>query len=415
MAESNDNKVSRRRFLGTAVGLGAAAVVGSSVNFAHATTEEKPGELSTEKIAFRGIHQAGITNAAPAAAIIAAFDITAPDRTGVREMLQTLTSEAENLTQAHSIDELGEAYPPHDNLIIGSDPAADGLTITAAVGASFFDDRFGLKSQKPKELIAMPHYPNDEIDPERVHGDFLLQICAHHPETCFRALRILMKATRNSLVLRWMEQGFQQPNTMKAGETSTRNLLGFKDGTANPKTSDDSLMDDIVWVTNKDDEPDWAVGGSYMVTRLIRMRVEQWDRTSLVEQENILGRNKKTGAPLGMKHERDIPAFHERPIHGQIPVNAHIRLANPRTKQTQKNRILRRGFNFSRGFDANGHLDQGLLFVCFQKSVNDGFITVQERLNGEPLEEYIVPNGGGFFFALPGVQEGQFLGQALVG
>jgi deferrochelatase/peroxidase EfeB len=46
----------------------------------------------------------------------------------------------------------------------------------------------------------------------------------------------------------------------------------------------------------------------------------------------------------------------------------------------------------------------GLLFVCFQADLAAGFLTVQARLNGEQLEEYIKPVGGGYFFVLPGVR-----------
>ena len=97
------------------------------------------------------------------------------------------------------------------------------------------------------------------------------------------------------------------------------------------------------------------------------------------------------------------------------PLTAHIRLANPRTPETEKNRILRRGFNYSQGFTPDGQLDQGLLFVCFQRSLADGFLAVQSRLNGEALEEYIRPVGGGFFFALPGVSSADgYLGEGLL-
>jgi deferrochelatase/peroxidase EfeB len=88
-------------------------------------------------------------------------------------------------------------------------------------------------------------------------------------------------------------------------------------------------------------------------------------------------------------------------------------LANPRTTDTEGDLIFRSGLSFSRGFDGDGQLDQGLAFVSFQRRLSQ-FLNTQARLAGEPLEEYIVPEGGGFYFALPGVtDEGEFLGGQL--
>src|SRR5262249_47129529 len=156
-----------------------------------------------------------------------------------------------------------------------------------------------------------------------------------------------------------------------------RNLLGFKDGTSNPAVSQ-------VWTRD---------GGSYQAVRIIRNRVEFWDRVSLDEQELMIGRRKDTGAPLDGRREGDVPDFAADPKGDTIPLDAHIRLANPRTAKTEQRRILRRGFNYSRGIDPAGQLDMGLVFASYQSDL-EHFAEVQRRLAGEPLIDYVLPTGG---------------------
>ena len=133
------------------------------------------------------------------------------------------------------------------------------------------------------------------------------------------------------------------------------------------------------------------------------------------EQEALIGRHKLSGAPLGGENEDDEFDYADDAEGERVALDAHIRLANPRTPETEENLILRRGFSYSRGFDDAGRLDQGLLFSAFQSSLERGFMTVQERLAGEPLEEYILPVGGGFFYVLPGVERrGGYLGEGLL-
>ena len=110
-----------------------------------------------------------------------------------------------------------------------------------------------------------------------------------------------------------------------------------------------------------------------------------------------------------------MPNYTADPKGEKTPLDAHIRLANPRTPQTEENLILRRPFNYSNGVTKSGQLEMGLLFICYQANLEKGFITVQKRLDGEPLEEYIKPIGGGYFFTLPGIRdENDWLGRTLM-
>lgn len=410
-------RVSRRTFL---QGTGGAAVVGGAIGLFGAACADDSTASSTASpehryLDFRGDHQSGITALHQASSLTAAFTVTADDRGELQELFRTLTDESERLMAGTPYEDLDPAYPPLHTGHLGNPPPPADLSVITSVGASLFDDRYGLERRRPRELVRMPFLANDRLDPERSHGDLLLSISSANEDTNLFALRQLMRVTRGSLVLHWMLDGYSRRVEADAGEAGVRNLMGFVDGTANLRPEEDQAMDRFVWVGGDDGEPDWAVGGSYHVVRVIRMLVEFWDRTRLSEQEALIGRTKSNGAPLDGEVETDVPDYAADPDGEITPLDAHIRLANPRTEETADQLILRKGFSFSRGFDGSGQLDQGLAFVSFQRSLERQFLPVQERLAGEPLEEYILPVGGGFFFALPGALEGEYLGERLVG
>lgn len=399
--------VSRRRFLsGAAAGAaGTALTAGVLAEGARVDAAAAGGRATlTPAYPFHGERQAGILTPAPAdrqnASCFAAFDVTAANRAEFTELMKTLTVRARALTTGGAPQDLGPSHPPADSAVLGPDIPADGLTITTGVGASLFDQRFGLADRKPAHLTPMRIFPDDSPDPAWMHGDVLLQLCGHNPDTVHHAIRDITRHTRGALQLRWKIQGYNSPPRPSG---TGRNLLGFKDGTANPTGSSAA---DLVWV-DAADEPAWTKGGTYQVVRLIRMLVEFWDRVSIAEQENMFGRRRESGAPLDGSKEFDIPNYAADPDATVIPADAHIRLANPRTPETDNQQLLRRSYNYDLGVDPNGNLATGHIFTCFQQDIQRQFETIQTRLAGEPLTDYVQPFGGGYFFVLPGVTDAQ--------
>jgi deferrochelatase/peroxidase EfeB len=405
----------RRQFMGRSLALlgagGLGALGGATAEAASARTfptSARSSEEASEKaqlataVPFDGPHQAGILTPAPAQASFIALDAIVPERLALQEALQALSARARTLTLGGPYPRLEVDDPPADSGILGPLNAPDALTVTIAFGASLFDGRYGLAAQRPRRLTAMPNFPNDALDPTRSHGDVLLQICATHRDTVVHTMRELLRSVRGALQVRWSLDGFSSARRGPTPRNSPRNLFAFRDGTANPDVRDAALMDRLVWVGSGLDEPAWTHGGTYQVVRAIRMHVEFWDRVGLTEQQNMIGRERDSGAPLGGSEEFEDPRYDLDPDGKRIPLEAHIRLANPRTPQTADQRILRRGFNYQRGFDTAGQLDQGLMFVAFNQDIARQFATVQQRLATEPMIDYITPVGGGYFFAPPG-------------
>jgi deferrochelatase/peroxidase EfeB len=386
----------RRTFLRGAL---ATGVAGTAIGATRANAQEASAPPPP---AFHGPHQAGILEPGRRRTIITAFDVIADGRNDLKDLFDTLTDRARSLTAGEAPSDPGITAPPADSGILGPSAPADGLVVTVGVGASLFDDRYGLDTRKPSGLTSMPMFPNDDLDPAWCHGDLSLQLSADDDDTLLHALRDITRHTRGAMQVRWRLNGFSNPPRPSGTQ---RNLMGFKDGIANPDILNGAEMDRLVWVRDPMPETAWTTGGSYLVVRFIRMLVEFWDRVGLSEQEQMLGRAKDTGAPLDGAREQDVPQYQLDPEGKVIPLGSHMRRANPRTAQTDGSRILRRGFNYDRGMDEVGNLDIGLIFTCYQQNLRRQFETVQKRLEDEPLVDYVSPFGGGYFFVLPGVRD----------
>ncbi|HTX32824.1 MAG TPA: Dyp-type peroxidase [Solirubrobacteraceae bacterium] len=400
--------INRRRFLagaGTAA-VGTAAASAGLASTASGAANPTPGEIVAgqgllDRVPFDGRYQAGILTPRQDQITIVALDSLAPSRSALALVLQELTGRMRALATGGPAAQAPLDAPPPDSGTIGPVILPDQLTITVAFGPSLFDARYGLAAQRPPGLIEMPRFTNDEIDPARAGGDLLLQICANHRDTVVHAFREIMRVLDGSFAIRWTLDGFVGENRGPSARSSTRNLFAFRDGTANPDVTDSALMHRLVWV-NPGQGPAWAVDGTFQVIRTIRMHVEFWDRVGLEEQQTMIGRVRTTGAPLGGTNEFENPRYDLDPHGRRIPLNAHIRLANPRTNATANRRILRRSYSYHRGIDAAGTLDQGLLFVAFNQDPARQYAVIQKKLSIEPMIDYITPVGGGYYFAPPG-------------
>jgi deferrochelatase/peroxidase EfeB len=413
--------MSRRELLkiggagGVGLLLGAGGVTGVLAGAGKLGNSAAPATASPsdDLVPFYGEHQAGITSPAQDFICLGAFDLTTKDLSDVRNLFKKWTAAAAEMSQGKGAGKEtdNEHLPPVDTGEAMGLQAAR-ITITFGVGPSFFDGRFGLGSKRPAALADLPAFAADELRPEWSGGDIAVQVCANDPQVAFHALRNLVRIARGKAVLRWVQDGFQRTRAADPKAATPRNLLGFKDGTNNPDVQDVSVANDVVWV-QPSDGPSWMNGGSYMVMRRIRMRLEVWDRTNLGEQEATFGRHRDSGAPIGEQDEFAKLDFEKKDDKGKpmIAANSHVALAN----MGGKVKIHRRGYSYSSGVDLKtGQLDAGLLFICFNRDPRKQFIPMQQVLAGQDkLGEYIVHVGSAMFACLPGAKQGGYIGETL--
>ncbi|HTZ45647.1 MAG TPA: Dyp-type peroxidase [Jatrophihabitans sp.] len=406
--------INRRSFLRGAAGVGSAVAVGGAA-IAHgqpAEAADRGQDPSTISVPFLGDNQAGIyrPDFQQKSACFAAFRVLVDDADGLQTLLQTLSQQIQSLSEGSLVDgastretEVGGS----DNGVLGSQVPPDALTVTLGLGAGIFTDKFGLAGKRPRGLTTMPVFRNDTPEADWTGGDLILQVCSNASDSVHHALRTITRATRGMMQLEWKIMGFHS-DPRPSG--APRNLFAYKDGIVNPDETEG-----LVWIDKNSGQPEWAIGGTFMVVRLIRMLLEFWDRIGIPEQNAIIGRDRDSGAPLDGENETDIPDYADDPDGNLIPLTAHIRLANPRTAATDRSRLLRRGYNYENyGMNRNGNAEAGLIFCSYQQNIQNQFEATQKRLQDEPMVDYIQPYGGGYFFVLPGVTDyGSNLGDVL--
>ncbi|MFE0434533.1 iron uptake transporter deferrochelatase/peroxidase subunit [Streptomyces nigra] len=406
MTEPSENNAPSRRALlgwgGAGLALGAVAA-GGAVAATRAGDDAEPAGTDTgAAISFHGERQAGIATPVQDRLHFAAFDVRTEDRDAFVQMLKDWTEAARRMTAGQAVGDgayggLAEAPPDDTGEALGLKPSR--LTLTIGFGPSFFDkfgERFGIADARPEALTELPKFAGDNLDRDRSGGDLCVQACADDPQVAVHAIRNLARIGFGKVVVRWSQLGFGKTSSTTPDAQTPRNLFGFKDGTRNISGTETDRLDRHVWVGEKDG-PAWMTGGSYLVARRIRMHIETWDRTPLQEQEDIFGRSKGEGAPVGKAKERDKPF-----LKAMLP-DAHVRLAHPDSNGGAT--ILRRGYSFTDGTDGLGRLDAGLFFLAYQRDPRTGFVRIQRNLAKDALNEYIQHVGSALFAVPPGVRD----------
>ncbi|MGW0336793.1 iron uptake transporter deferrochelatase/peroxidase subunit [Streptomyces sp. NPDC003011] len=401
--DNTANTPSRRALIGWggagltlgAVGAGGAVAMARTGDFADDAGPAGAGAGAA--VAFHGAHQAGIATPVQDRLHFAAFDVTTDDRAAFVRMLKDWTEAARRMAAGRPVGEgafggLAEAPPDDTGEALGLKPSR--LTLTIGFGPSLFE-RYGLAGRRPEALVDLPQFAGDNLDKNRSGGDLCVQACADDPQVAVHAIRNLARIGFGKAVVRWSQLGFGKTSSTTPEAQTPRNLMGFKDGTRNIAGTQTGRLRKFVWV-DPSDGPAWMSGGSYLVARRIRMHIETWDRTSLQEQEDVFGRDKGEGAPVGKAKERDEPF-----LKAMLP-DAHVRLAHPDTNHGAT--ILRRGYSFTDGTDGLGRLDAGLFFLAYQRDVRKGFIQIQRNLATDALNEYIQHVGSAVFAIPPGVR-----------
>jgi putative iron-dependent peroxidase len=150
------------------------------------------------------------------------------------------------------------------------------LTCIAAFGSDAWDRLFG--NPRPAELHPFREIRSGGRHAVATPGDLLLHIRAQRMDMCFELATQIMERIGDAVSSADEVQGFRY--------FEDRDLLGFVDGTENPRGD---VAREAVLIG--DEDPRFA-GGSYVIVQKYLHDMKGWNALSTEAQERIIGRKK---------------------------------------------------------------------------------------------------------------------------
>ena len=384
--------VSRRGLIGAGAGVAASAGLAASMVLAKPSDDESSSFAAERSYSPHGKHQPGITTPTPAAAQLIALDLKPDvDKEAFGRFMRVWSAD---------ISALMEGRPVAGDTLRDMAQAGVSMTVLVGFGPKVFEIK-GLEDKLPIGFQEIPPMNHDELTDEYSGGDLLVWISADDFTSVAYAARRLTHDASPWATKRWTQQGSWRGIDSEGARVTGRNLFGQVDGTANPKGEE---LDATLW-----SDDGWLTGGTQLVIRRIEMDLVEWDRLTRNQQEQSMGRDLESGAPLtgGEEHdEMDFEALREdgEPV---IPMDAHARLAHP--SQNRGRQIFRRSLNYDTGESV------GLIFCSFQKDISKQFIPIQRSLDDfDQLNEWTTAIGSAVFVIPPGMAEGGYIAQNIL-
>ena len=289
-----------------------------------------------------------------------------------------------------------------------ADPSAEfagtpaRLTVTIGFSPQLISK---IGAESPAGFGELPAFKIDRLTPEFSDGEILIQVSSDDPIALFYASRALSRDTESFAKPRWVQQGFSNAAGVTPTGHTQRNLMGQVDGTDNPAPNSE-VFDKQVWIS---EGPAWAVGGTQLVLRRIKMNLDTWDRLSTDSKEGVIGRKLSNGAPLGKQNETDLPDLEAEDENGikVIPPYAHIRKASGTAEQ----QFFRRPFNY----EVPG-AEAGLLWTAYCANIEKQYVPIQTALDeGDLLNIWTTPVGSSVWILPKGFKKGETFAAELFG